>query len=304
MANYIVKTCTYCGQNFETTNALQLYCSTKCKYEQRKLNSNIIIPCYDRFCKECGNFFQTSNKSKVFCDENCRRKNYYKTKKGNNNLKQKECLNCNKLFNYSNNENFCSKLCEVEYENRKIRNELQNDLKEKIINGEDKEIVNILSDIVYLKIYEIITKSNFAEINNGIHNKTIDYWNLSDVPSNVREFVLERDNYKCQICESKNKLHIHHITKRCSGGDHNPDNLVTLCSSCHRYIETGDIDIASKGCLKNALKYYGINNDTNLITFSSIYNDLLKIQKLIGNDNKEEANNNINILLDKLENIF
>lgn len=50
-----------------------------------------------------------------------------------------------------------------------------------------------------------------------------------------RKFILERDGYKCVKCGSVEKLHIHHIDE--SGQTENPnhevDNLVTLCISCH-----------------------------------------------------------------------
>ena len=50
----------------------------------------------------------------------------------------------------------------------------------------------------------------------------------------IREFILERDNYTCQDpnCEGKHKkLHIHHIDY--DKTNNNPENLITLCHSCH-----------------------------------------------------------------------
>jgi 5-methylcytosine-specific restriction endonuclease McrA len=52
---------------------------------------------------------------------------------------------------------------------------------------------------------------------------------------NVREYVLFRDNHRCQWCRGKAKdriLHVHHIESRKTGGD-SPDNLITLCQTCH-----------------------------------------------------------------------
>lgn len=52
---------------------------------------------------------------------------------------------------------------------------------------------------------------------------------------NVREYVLFRDNYTCQCCKGKSKdkvLQIHHIESRKTGGDA-PNNLITLCKTCH-----------------------------------------------------------------------
>jgi 5-methylcytosine-specific restriction endonuclease McrA len=52
----------------------------------------------------------------------------------------------------------------------------------------------------------------------------------------LRDDVLERDNYSCRICQTKKSLEIHHIRHWSKGGDHNPLNLLTLCSPCHNTI--------------------------------------------------------------------
>ncbi len=55
---------------------------------------------------------------------------------------------------------------------------------------------------------------------------------------NVREYVLARDNHTCQWCHGKSKdliLNVHHIESRKMGGD-SPDNLITLCETCHALI--------------------------------------------------------------------
>ena len=52
---------------------------------------------------------------------------------------------------------------------------------------------------------------------------------------NVREYVLFRDGHKCQCCHGKSKdkiLNVHHIESRKTGGDA-PNNLITLCKTCH-----------------------------------------------------------------------
>ena len=60
---------------------------------------------------------------------------------------------------------------------------------------------------------------------------------------NVREFVLFRDKHACRCCKGKSKdpvLNVHHIESRKTGGD-SPDNLVTLCETCHRQYHRGEI---------------------------------------------------------------
>jgi N6-L-threonylcarbamoyladenine synthase len=62
---------------------------------------------------------------------------------------------------------------------------------------------------------------------------------------NVREYVLFRDGHKCQCCKGKskdNKLHVHHIESRKTGGDA-PNNLITLCSECHAKYHRGEIKL-------------------------------------------------------------
>ncbi len=55
---------------------------------------------------------------------------------------------------------------------------------------------------------------------------------------NVREYVLARDNHTCQWCKGTSKdliLNVHHIESRKTGGN-SPDNLITLCETCHDLI--------------------------------------------------------------------
>jgi 5-methylcytosine-specific restriction endonuclease McrA len=55
---------------------------------------------------------------------------------------------------------------------------------------------------------------------------------------NVREYVLFRDGHSCQWCKGKSKdtiLNVHHIESRKTGGDR-PENLITLCETCHGLI--------------------------------------------------------------------
>lgn len=62
---------------------------------------------------------------------------------------------------------------------------------------------------------------------------------------NVREYVLFRDNHICQCCKGKSKdkiLNIHHIESRKTGGN-SPDNLITLCETCHKGYHNGTVKL-------------------------------------------------------------
>ena len=62
----------------------------------------------------------------------------------------------------------------------------------------------------------------------------------------VREYVLYRDKHTCQHCKGRSGdkiLNVHHIESRKTGGNR-PDNLVTLCKTCHQDFHNGKIRLA------------------------------------------------------------
>lgn len=62
---------------------------------------------------------------------------------------------------------------------------------------------------------------------------------------NVREYVLFRDSHICQCCKGKSKdkiLNVHHIESRKTGGNA-PNNLITLCETCHTGYHKGIIKL-------------------------------------------------------------
>jgi len=48
--------------------------------------------------------------------------------------------------------------------------------------------------------------------------------------------VLKRDRWRCQQCGSSENLQVHHIRPRSKLGGDEDENLITLCSPCHRQI--------------------------------------------------------------------
>ncbi|MDY6354433.1 MAG: RNA-guided endonuclease IscB, partial [Lachnospiraceae bacterium] len=64
---------------------------------------------------------------------------------------------------------------------------------------------------------------------------------------NAREYVLFRDGHQCQCCKGKSKdkrLNVHHIESRKTGGNA-PNNLITLCETCHNAYHAGKITLPS-----------------------------------------------------------
>lgn len=73
------------------------------------------------------------------------------------------------------------------------------------------------------------------------HGEQLGFWN-------TREYVLFRDNYECQHCHGKSKdkvLEVHHLESRKTGGNA-PNNLITLCRTCHEKYHRGEIELKQK----------------------------------------------------------
>jgi hypothetical protein len=49
--------------------------------------------------------------------------------------------------------------------------------------------------------------------------------------------IRKRDNFTCQLCGKKGATSVHHIIPRRVRIDNSPENLITLCRSCHNKVE-------------------------------------------------------------------
>ncbi len=60
----------------------------------------------------------------------------------------------------------------------------------------------------------------------------------STIPPATRRAVLARDEHRCRAkgCGRTRFLELHHVLPRARGGSNRPENLVTLCSACHRLL--------------------------------------------------------------------
>lgn len=92
---------------------------------------------------------------------------------------------------------------------------------------------------------------------------------------NVREYVLWRDGHTCRCCKGKSKdkiLNVHHIESRKTGGDA-PNNLITLCETCHRGHHQGTVNLPKT--IKRGMKF---NHETFMgIMRWSVYNRLKEL---------------------------
>lgn len=91
-----------------------------------------------------------------------------------------------------------------------------------------------------MPITKIIVETANFDIQKITHNENrqLGFWN-------VREYVLFRDSHTCQCCKGKSKdkiLNVHHIESRKTGGN-SPNNLITLCETCHKGYHNGTVKL-------------------------------------------------------------
>ncbi|MFN2926288.1 RNA-guided endonuclease IscB [Lachnospiraceae bacterium YH-ros2228] len=96
---------------------------------------------------------------------------------------------------------------------------------------------------------------------------------------NVREYVLFRDGHKCQCCHGKSKdkiLTVHHIESRKTGGNA-PNNLITLCETCHTGYHKGIVKLPKtihRGMSFKDATFMGIMRWTLYEKLKTIYSDV------------------------------
>lgn len=96
---------------------------------------------------------------------------------------------------------------------------------------------------------------------------------------NVREYVLFRDNHTCQCCKGKSKdkiLNVHHIESRKTGGD-SPNNLITLCETCHKGYHQGTVKLPKtihRGMCFRGATFMGIMRWTLYDKLKTLYPDV------------------------------
>ena len=58
----------------------------------------------------------------------------------------------------------------------------------------------------------------------------------SGLTNEKRKQIYKRDGWQCALCSCTRYLQIHHYIPRGQGGSDYPDNLITLCSTCHAQV--------------------------------------------------------------------
>jgi 5-methylcytosine-specific restriction endonuclease McrA len=57
-----------------------------------------------------------------------------------------------------------------------------------------------------------------------------------DAYRELHRAVLKRDGWRCQVCGGRRGLEVHHIHFRSRAGPDDEQNLITLCTRCHRQV--------------------------------------------------------------------
>ena len=111
------------------------------------------------------------------------------------------------------------------------------------------ELLPISKTIVEVASFDIQKiKNPDIQSTEYLEGEQLNFWN-------VREQVLFRDGHTCQCCKGKSKdkiLNVHHIESRKTGGDA-PNNLITLCETCHTNYHKGLIELPKS--IKRGMKF-------------------------------------------------
>lgn len=131
------------------------------------------------------------------------------------------------------------------------------------LNSHIKEIEYIKSILpISTLVLETATFDCHLMENPSLANEKVRHWGYQQGANygfeDTKARVLNRDNYKCQICKGRHKdskLEIHHIIFRSQGGSDDAENLITLCHTCHKALHDGIIKTNLVGKTKGQLKY-------------------------------------------------
>ncbi|WP_236799817.1 HNH endonuclease [Bacillus cereus] len=197
---------------------------------------------------------------------------------------------------------FICELSEIIYDN-----ESEEEEEEELYQADDDVAALIMSlvEMIILPHLEVLDRLEK-------HGGKITYGNLWNVAFNetLKIEVKDRDGWKCVICECETDLHVHHKIPRKLGGIHHKDNLVTLCASCHKAVETANVKEAFKACFANykKSKFRGrkreeISHDKTLLK-SEVESSLDELVATLNNKDENELVEELLVVMEKLEIIF
>jgi len=120
-------------------------------------------------------------------------------------------INLNNYYFYTIKDYVCDDCAELIKKEKEIKEQIAE--KEK----EEKRKLQIQKELDYIQELKTMSYKEYLET---------DHWREK------RKSALYRAKFKCQLCSSKENLHVHHNTYENRGNEKNED-LIVLCKECH-----------------------------------------------------------------------
>lgn len=258
---YVERTCEHCGKSYTTWEQIRpRYCSHKChvaagmvnttclccgtpfvskRYEHHKYCSAACAGIHtapnrnkkiEKVCDGCGCTFMVSpsHHANRFCSPDCR------NRKRTANTKRK-CVQCGDSFTTKNSspQKLCSRVCVAESKKR---------IEARICQQCGNSFTCWPSSQVRYCSIQCAWDSFKVE---GSHSGYGPEW------PHISDAIRKRDRYLCTHCnspENGREHDVHHLVPLRTFGEnltmaHDPNNLVTLCRSCHSFVEAGSISL-------------------------------------------------------------
>lgn len=214
----IKRNCIICNKEFYVMNNKRSLKKITCGNQSCRSKLSIQKQRVNRTCILCEKEFSTLKSSKRLKCDKCRKKDWI------------TCKICNNKPIAKKGSKTCSKKCAA------------------ILGSKKKIIVNCHycnKDFLRSSMHVNNEKNQFCSeickithFNNLYKRSSKDY---GDTWWDKRVYALERDKYKCLLCNSENKLQVHHFIKKKLFDDpnnaHYLENLGTFCQQCHYKIE-------------------------------------------------------------------
>ena len=278
-----MRKCAYCGKLFEYDEKFpnKVLCSKECREKAIRETPKNKRRTERRFCAYCGKPFiwKSSAPDQIYCCSKCEEKATNEKLNEQNDkeeIVERRCAYCGKKFQWLPQkaaQKYCCDKCRIKAS--KQRQELARDMKDPFFKELRMKVADIVTDMI----------SRADKEEGKLIDYNLDSWEGKDIPEEVRNAVLDRDFHQCRICGRKDNLDIHHISRKNDFEYELKDNMVTLCSSCHRHIETGNIPFAIEKCYSNAKNYYNDEKKTNRNSLPEIKMELEDIFRDLKNTN-------------------
>ncbi len=215
--------CENCGSDFMARNSQAgRFCSLDCMFEFKSRNVVLYT------CESCGKEIRGSaDKVRRFCSRKCE-------KTGVILRNTKVCRECGSDYSRqpsSGKGGFCSLSCWYAYHDKHGLGKSQ------IISCKHcgKEFEEFQQRVVDGRKYCSKICANEAKTSGTRDHYTSFYGTMPWIK--LSKLIKERDGYRCWRCgNDKNRLITHHLIRRRAGGRDDPENLITLCASCHTKI--------------------------------------------------------------------